>query len=226
MGITTKVVFSALVFNFLFYFLSKLFRTILVVGRYLSGLLVVLFRLPVKKRVFGTCRNGYGINLSAARQYVEPLGSKPGREHDAGVKSQIGGCGTSRPESNAHIGAVYCAGNVGVFAGTCVKSAMAAIEALRVRLCAYNDYTFGLANIVGITQKEFHAMLLYHVGHEVRDDFQVVAVDERDFDNIHALAFGCSACGGHHLTSRREYMLVAALSFVYNHCCSEVAVIR
>ncbi len=120
-------------------------------------LLFLFFRFTVEIRVFRGCADSNGNCLVAFRQPVECFRSPAGREHDARVDTQVGGCCAGRTDGDTHIDAVDGARVVAGIFGTSGITAISAVEALCLAARANQNHGFTLQDVVGIAQKEFHS---------------------------------------------------------------------
>ena len=82
-------------------------------------------------------------------------GGKSGRKHHTGIHPQIGSHGTSRTYSYPYIHRIQSTRYSLRTTGTSGKTAVSAIQTLRLLARTYYNYTFSLQNVVRITEKNF-----------------------------------------------------------------------
>src|SRR5699024_2603442 len=100
-----------------------------------------------------------GKDSLASFQPIQTLSGKSGRKHDTGIHPQIGSHGTSRTYSYPYIHRIQSTRYSLRTTGTSGKTAVSAIQPLRLLARTYYNYTFSLQNVVRITEKELHTVL-------------------------------------------------------------------
>lgn len=129
-------------------------------------------------------------NSLASFQPIQTLGGKSGRKHDTGIHPQIGSHGTSRAYGYPYIHRIQGTRHSLRTAGTSGKTAVSAIQTLRLPARTYYNYTFSLQNVVRITEKELHTMLFNHSDHLFRQLLNVFTRNQRSFNHINTFPFG------------------------------------
>ena len=69
------------------------------------------------------------------------------------------------------------------------KTAVSAIQTLRLLARTYYNYTFSLQNVVRITEKELHTVLFNHSDHLFRQLLNVFTRNQRSFNHINTFSF-------------------------------------
>ena len=104
--------------------------------------------------------------------------------------------------------------------GTSGKTAVSAIQTLRLLARTYYNYTFSLQNVVRITEKELHTVLFNHSDHLFRQLLNVFTRNQRSFNHINTFSFRCRARSSQHLPCHVKHMFVAAIPFILYHSLS------